>query len=313
MSLKGVLVFSTFFVFLFTGAWAQDYSSIQLVGNFDGITCEPDDPQNDMNPLGPHIWRKLKFINEPGDPDTVFFKYTADGSYMPKHWGWSFVKGWGIAAYDWSPPSIAAVLPDSGYWYFHFNDSTFAYWLDRPNCSIAGEVFSDLPSGVPAGASVTLYDSEQSVIGFYTQFADSSFIFEHLPEGIFSLTASAPGYRDSTISDIHTTLGGTEHLSLRLLPVTAVMIYSAGCRQVDRGILLTWTTPYDGQPVGFDIYRGGTPDLSAMQRCNQLPVYGSGDVSYLDQEADRSRDHYYYIVEAGDDNPSRFGPLFAAG
>ena len=72
---------------------AQDPASIQLVGTFNGITCEPNDPANDMEPMGNHVWRKLKFINEPGDPDTIFFKFTRDGSYLPKHWGWSGVWG----------------------------------------------------------------------------------------------------------------------------------------------------------------------------------------------------------------------------
>ena len=75
-------------------------------------------PPTTWIPVGDNVWRKLKLINEPGDPDTISFKFTADGSYLPAHWGWSFIDGWGIADYDWSPPSIVAIMPDSGYWYF---------------------------------------------------------------------------------------------------------------------------------------------------------------------------------------------------
>jgi hypothetical protein len=89
--------------------------------------------------MGDNVWRMLKFIDEPGNPDTIFFKFTRDGSYLPQHWGWSGV--WGIADFSWSPPSIAKVLSDSGFYYFYFNDSDFTYWLERPAGSIFGGIF----------------------------------------------------------------------------------------------------------------------------------------------------------------------------
>ena len=171
-----VLLSCAFFAVAAGKARAEDPVSIQIVGTFNGISCEPTDPANDMEPQGDHVWRTLRFINEPGDPDTIFFKFTKNGSYLPQHWGWS--GSWGIAEFAWSPPSIAAVLPDSGYYYFYFNDANYAYWLDRPMGSIAGAVSADGRPDVPAGTSVTLFDAAYNIIGTYDAFTDSTYCFE---------------------------------------------------------------------------------------------------------------------------------------
>ena len=110
------------FLFPFTSVEATGFGSIQLVGSFGGITCEPDDPANNMDPAGEHLWQKLKYIDEPGDPDSIYFKFTADNSYLPMHWGYDLVadygySGWGFADYTWSPPNIIAILEESGYYF----------------------------------------------------------------------------------------------------------------------------------------------------------------------------------------------------
>ena len=132
--LRGVSICCTLLFLLSPDIQAGQPVSVQLVGNFNGISCEPEDPANDMVSLGNHRWRKVKFINEPTEPDTIFFKFTKDHSYLPEHWGWSGVEG--IAKLDYNPPSIAAILPDTGYHYFHFDDSTYAYSMSRPGGSI---------------------------------------------------------------------------------------------------------------------------------------------------------------------------------
>lgn len=287
-------------------------SSIQLTGNFNGITCEPDDPANDMTDLGDHEFIKLKFINEPGDPDTIFFKFTKDNSYMPEHWGWSFSEGWGIADLDWSPPSIAAVLPDSGFYYFHFNDTTYAYSLSRPDAAIEGIVHSNLPTGVPAGTKVSLFDQEYGLIGMYEEFTDSSFSFSPLPEATFYLVAAAPGYRDTTITDIQTYQGNVEYIDITLEPLTSVMISSAFTENIDGGVMLIWSTSCCDAKTGFDIYRGTTPDLLAMERRNIDPIRSSiPEFRFFDSCEDTDIDHYYYIVELNVDDPTRYGPVLA--
>lgn len=314
--LKYVLSAGAFFIFCLCPAAdsnGQDFTSVQLVGRFGGITCEPDDAANDMEPDGARAWRKLKFINEPGDPDTIFFKFTADRSYLPKHWGWSLQHGWGIAAFDWNPPAIATVLPDSGYWHFCFNDSTFHYRLERPECSIAGVLLSVVAQSVPDAASVTLFSVIDGLVGSFASFTDSLFSFEHLPEGEFYLTASAPGYRDTTVSGIFTSSGECQWFTLQLEPETAVQVTSASCERISGGVLLTWTAYCCGARIGFDVYRSDIPDVATAVRRNAEPVYGVTSFAWFDECGDPLSDRYYWIVEVDSDDPAVIGPILAAG
>jgi len=294
------------------GAGAQDFGSIQLVGNFAGITCEPDDAANNMEPVGGNVWRKLKLINEPGDPDTIYFKFTADGSYMPMHWGWSFAHGWGIADYDWSPPSIAAVMPDSGYWYFFFDDSTYEYWLGRPDAVIEGTLESDQP-GVPSGTVVNLTSSIDGHVLSRTQFNGKTFDFPNLPEGEFTVQASAPGYRSAEVTGIMTSSGVPSEITIELVPITAVQVTTAQCDRVAGGVVITWLAYCCGEMTGFDIYRADIPDFSCAMRRNTEPIYGISSFSWFDQCDDAQIDRYYWLVELGSADPAVVGPLMAPG
>ena len=314
---KGVILASTFLAFFSRGilavgsASAQGISSIQLVGNFNGITCEPNDPANSMDLIDDHVWRKLKFVDDPMVPDTIFFKFTQDGSYLPKHWGWSGI--WGIAAFEWSPPSIAAILPDSGYYYFYFKDTDYTYWIDRPMGSIFGTVKGEKHVGVPEGAHVTLYDSENNVIGTFCNFADSTYRFSPLCESVYRLTAQAPGFRDTTISGITLAPGEAKDLPIYLKEEIGVLIASAECKRVDGGVLLTWCTMDCGGYATFDVYRGFEPSFSSTQKRNDAPVYSSRVYEFLDRCEDPTKDAYYYIVERAAADPTRYGPLLVKG
>jgi hypothetical protein len=309
--LTGVLLVGAIFLHS-VAAEAEEFSSIQLVGNFAGITCEPDDPDNDMEPVDGNVWRKLKLINEPGHPDTIYFKFTANGSYMPMHWGWSFVDGWGIAAYEWSPPSIVSVIPDSGYYYFHFNDSTYEYWLDRPDAAIEGTLESDQPD-VPSGTIVSLTSMNDGHVSTCMQFDGKNFNFTNLPEGEFAVMAEAPGYMDTMVTGIMTSSGMVEQISLTLVPVTAVEVTSARCERADEGVLLSWVAYCCGEAAGFDIYRNDRPDLASAVRRNEHPVFGITSFSWFDECDEPLVDRYYWLVELDSDDPAIVGPLFAPG
>ncbi len=307
---RGISLTCAFF-FCVTGASAYEIESVQLVGSFNGITCEPDDPANNMDSLGVHLWRKLKFINEPGNPDTIFFKFTMNGSYLPKHWGWSYV--WGVAALGLSPPNIAAVLPDSGYHYFHFRDDDETYWIERPDGDISGVVRSDVLGGVPDGCRVTLFDDGSNVIGTFKNFSDTTFVFNGLPARTYSVLAGAPGYKDTLAENVQLAAGGSEWLALTLTIETAVFISSAAAEHHDGGILVRWSVKCCDSNPKFDIYRGAEPYLGTMTRRNSMPVTRSRGFRFLDRCEDPSRDYYYYIVEVGTDDPACHGPLFIMG
>ncbi|HSG29323.1 MAG TPA: FlgD immunoglobulin-like domain containing protein [Candidatus Krumholzibacterium sp.] len=299
-------------VLFISGSPLLGAGSIQLVGNFAGINCEPGDIANDMDSVGVDLWRKLKFIDEPGDPDTIFFKFTADNSYMPEHWGWSFTYGWGIADLAWSPPSIAAVLPDSGYWYFHFNEATFEYWLDRPDAAVAGTVRSDQGPAAPDGTRISLFDTGDRLVGTFDPAGGTTFDFSPLPEGEFYLTAMAPGFKDTLVTGIVLTAGQTGSLDITLTSLTAVMISSATTEDVPGGIVLSWITACCDPSTAFDVYRGTTPRFEEMTRRNAEPVMSSfTEFRYFDECDDRDIDHYYYIVELGPEDGTVFGPVLS--
>ncbi len=302
---------------LLTPVEASEFGSIQLVGRFGGITCEPGDPENDMDPAGPHLWQKLKYVSEPGDPDSISYKFTAENSYLPMHWGYDLIadygySGWGFADYSWSPPNIIAILEDPGYYYFHFNDQTYEYWLSRPDAAIEGIIDCDLSDGAPPGLILTLLDTELSPVGTIGSFADSSFIFDHLPEGIFSILASAPGYSDTTVTDIYTTAGDTVGITITLTSQVGVTISSAEARHVEGGILVTWATSSGVSLTGFNIFRGTTEEFCHMVKRNDSPIFALYRYSYLDICDDAAADYYYFIVEATAEDPFIYGPLKAA-
>jgi hypothetical protein len=299
--------------FTAVAAHASDPSSIQLVGTFNGVTCEPNDPANDMESLGGHVWRMLKFIDEPGSPDTISFKFTRDGSYGDRHWGWSETWGWGIAEYAWSPPSIVKVLDDPGFYYFYFNDADYTYSLERPAGSISGAVTADKIVGVPSGACVTLYDSGGAVIGRCGDFTGDSYRFDALAAMAYSISAHAPGYRDTMIAGIELGVDEAKDVPIHLTEEVGVLIASADCRRVSGGVKLTWCTMDGGGLVSFDVFRGDAPELVSMEKRNISPVTSTRLYEYFDRCEDPTRDVYYYLVECGGTDPTRFGPILAAG
>ncbi|MBD3179112.1 MAG: T9SS type A sorting domain-containing protein [Candidatus Latescibacteria bacterium] len=289
--------------------------SVQLVGDFNGITCYPEDTENDMTNLGGDEWVKLQFIDEPGaPPDTIDFKFTMNGDYFPEHWGWSHLHGWGTAALGYSPPMIAAALPDSGYYYFHFNSSTYAYSLERPQSRIYGDLTSDVNVGPITDGAVTLYDSLGQVLGKHTPFTDYGYSFDNLPPATYSLYAEAPYYTDTLITGIELPQSDSIQIDIELRKATATMITSTGCERSDGQVVLNWSASTDPGFAGFDIYRGPGPEYSNMVKRNYYPITGSnGEYHFIDRGIESSEDYYYYIVESNDPGGLRYGPVISSG
>jgi hypothetical protein len=309
-----VIIFITTILLLAGNLQADQITSIQLVGDFEGITCEPADSANDMVEIDNHLWRKLKLINEPYDPDTIQFKFTKNRSFFPENWGWCDSLGWGIAELDYDPPNIVAILPDSGYYYFHFNDSTYHYQLTRPDGVIKGFVTTENNgTGVPPGTKVTLHHPIDDIIGCYTSFSDSLFIFQNLPPSTYSLSASAPGHRDTTITDLVLEESGILDVEIYLRQVTAVRISFASCERTDEGIIIRWTLGSSEDEAAFDIYRGTIPAFQETEKINSTPIRSNRRFSFVDRNHCPTEDYYYYIVEWGQENPFKYGPLHISG
>ena len=310
---KQILLASGLVCFAFN-LYGDSVSSIQLVGSFNGITCDPSDPGNSMTSLGDYEWVKLRFIDEPGaPPDTIDFKFTKNGEYGEEHWGWNFEHGWGIADLAWNPPNIVAALPDSGYYYFHFNDTTYAYSLDRPSGTIFGTIISKELNETPAGTIIKLVNSEHDTIGTFDKFPDSLYLFAHLPPAVYSIYATAPAHSDTTISNINLIEGDSLQIAITLYKNTAVTISFATYKRRDDEIILSWSTGNDCAGIGFDIYRGENSSYSMMEKRNLNPIYGEPEYGFLDTGENRYSDYYYYIVEANEINGVKYGPIIAEG
>ena len=177
---------------------------------------------------------------------------------------------------------------------------------------IEGIIESDVSTGCPEGTKILLLDSTPSLVGTFEDFSDSSFNFSHLPEDVFSMSISAPGYRDTTVTDINTFSGETTVINITLSLVTSIAISSAAAEHVEGGILITWYASSCASTTGFDIFRGTTPDLSRMTKRNAMPICSASEYRFLDICDNREIDHYYYIVEPGSDDSAVYGPIKAS-
>ncbi|HEM47494.1 MAG TPA: carboxypeptidase regulatory-like domain-containing protein, partial [Alphaproteobacteria bacterium] len=249
-----------------------------------------------MEKVGDHLWRKLRLVNGPSEPDTVYFKFTKNWEYYPMHWGWDHVQGWGFARYDFDPPWIVTTLDDGYHWFF-FDDSLETYRIDRPEGMIHGTVTCGDECVVPEGTTIELFTAETERVDTFDDFTTLDYAFAHLPSGLYVLNASAPGYRDTTVAGILIGNGTAEWVPIELTATTGTMISLSACERVDGGVMISWCTDCNGVLSSFDVYRGAVPDLAACSRRNLSPVIASGDFRFFDEIEDPARDLYYYIVE----------------
>ncbi|MBN1884534.1 MAG: T9SS type A sorting domain-containing protein [Candidatus Krumholzibacteriota bacterium] len=308
---KGVVLAGTFLFFAAT-AFAGTVASVQLVGSVDGVACDPADPENGMERAGDHLWRKLQLVSGADGVDTVYFKFTKNWEYYPQHWGYDHVRGWGYARYDFDPPWIVSIL-DDGYYWFWFDDSLETYGIDRPTGLIEGTLTCGSECGVPDGAKIDLMTAEAEFVGRFDEFADQEYAFAHLPAGLYVLSASAPGYRDTTITGVLLGNGTAEWVPISLSATTGVMISLYACERIDGGVMISWCTDCGGTGSSFDVYRGQSPEFASCVKRNAAPVYSTGDFRYFDEVEDPAVDHWYFIVETGVSDPSVAGPLFVEG
>jgi hypothetical protein len=166
---------------------------------------------------------------------------------------------------------------------------------------------------VPAGTAVTLFDAAYNVIGTYDAFTDSTYSFDALGPAEYEITVHSPGYRDTTITGINLGLDETISIHVHLREQIGVLIASAECERLDGGVSINWCTMDCGGSTTFDVYRGFTPDFTAMEKRNGSPVRSNRIYEFFDPIEDPTKDLYYYLVEIGGDNPTHYGPLSVKG
>lgn len=292
---------------LFATAPAQEIQSIQLVGNFAGLTCDPENPANNMEFQGDSTWRKAVPMFGISFPDTIFFKFTKNGSYLPSHWGWSGT--WGVAQLDWDPPNIATIIQEEGYYFFYFRTSDYRYWIDRAAGSISVEVLADGIQGAPEGTVVSLLDSLGNILALKDSCIDDRFLFDGLDAARYGIHVHSPGYRDTTASFIELGPGEKKELEIHIEHLVAVAIAQVSLRRVEGGVVITWCTAGGSSQATFDIMRSFDSSYSNAARRNNLPICGSQHYEFFDADENCTRDLYYWIVDVSNEKPSSFGPL----
>jgi hypothetical protein len=118
--------------------------------------------------------------------------------------------------------------------------------------SIAGTVTAQ-GGGAISGATVTVDGTSHSA----TTNASGAYTISDVPEGTYSVTASASGYTDQTKTGVTVTDGGTTTVDFQLTPVASdgdmsvsdITITGTGGRTSDRHLRATVTVVSNGSPV----------------------------------------------------------------
>lgn len=88
------------------------------------------------------------------------------------------------------------------------------------------------------------------------------------------------------------------------LAVLAALILGTGCQgggeAESRRNLLRWTTSWEKENVGFDVYRGPAP-AGPFEKLTPAPIAGGGvsekpqDYRFEDSTIDPAREYFYYV------------------
>jgi hypothetical protein len=154
--------------------------------------------------------------------------------------------------------------------------------------TISGTVTDQSTTLAIGGATVT-------VSGFGSTLTDGSgnYSFSNVPPGTYSVTASAAGYTDNTVSGVGVTAGVTSIVDIALSPSgggSATVPDQPAAPFADnshgKGIAVSWSAPYDGGStiLGYNVYRylscTGSPTLITSTNTNLKDTSTSKGSSY---------------------------------
>lgn len=110
--------------------------------------------------------------------------------------------------------------------------------------------------------------------------------------------------------------GGDKTVNFDPQPVpTGVTLVSFTATPVDDGIALAWETAAEHNFLGFNLYRGDSPDQQDVQLndsliLSQAPGSSLGDsYFFLDTEVERGRIYYYWLEDVSLDGTRLYGPV----
>jgi len=199
-----------------------NFNSIQMNGDFSGISWDPSSPRNEMSLVADFTWRIVASVNSNDVSDgNIQFKFTHDNNWSPDNIGDSGTLGQGVL--EGSPGNITLPLSvEQGFYTFELNDETLTYTTEplgatgelSGSVSFEGEVPLD-------GATVTLWAQHPagSVALWAAPATDDAFAFTNLADSLYLLRADALGYAATTVSGIRVENGEAPFQAITLSQV----------------------------------------------------------------------------------------------
>ncbi len=188
--------------------YKTSYNSMQLVGDFNLWNLD-DIEGTGMQLVSDWTWQKLQYFG--GQKDSIMFKFVANSS-----WDIAFgtegadtgLSGYAELLHGGTGNHISAgPITQPGFWKFTFNEQTMYYSISfyaAPGGAVTGKVsFSNVPAAPFPSALIELFDNTWAqVTSTQSDTASGNYTLTNIPNGTYSLIASAQGYAPDTISDV---------------------------------------------------------------------------------------------------------------
>jgi hypothetical protein len=191
----------------------SNFNSIQINGDFSGISWEPTDARNNLSLIDDNLWQIWASVENSDFADNnLTFKFTHDGAWAPDNFGAGDTPG--QAVLEGNPTDINLDFPGPrGFYAFWLNDETLQYSFEPDiaegtlNGTFSFEGVDPGPVGLTLWATGGQFDVE-----LWSITATGSFEFGELADSLYTVVATAPGYGTVTQENIRVEDGSSENV-----------------------------------------------------------------------------------------------------
>jgi len=198
-----------------------NYNSIQMNGDFSGVSWVPADPRNNLTLVADNTWEiTFSLLDTDVSSDgRIVFKFSHDGSWSNQNFGAGGSLGQAEMAAD--PADISLPLVGgNGFYTMQFNDETLRYSAEPPAATgtLTGTVAYDGdPPAEPATVELTVEGTHGNVELWSVDATGGAFAFAALADSVYRLRVTASGYAtDNTATGIRVENGAA--------PVQAILL-----------------------------------------------------------------------------------------
>ena len=189
----------------------SNFGSIQMNGDFSGISWEPTDARNNLSLIEDNLWQIWASVkNSDFTDNSLSFKFTHDGAWAPDNFGAGDTPG--QAVLDGNPTDITLDFPGpQGFYSFWLNDETLQYSFepDIAEGTLSGSFTFEGADPGPVGLTLWATGSQFDV-ELWSLSATGSFEFDALADSLYTVVANAPGYGTLTIENIRVENGSSQ-------------------------------------------------------------------------------------------------------